>query len=81
MYIVECSYIYSDFANPWKVTLIEPQLGSYVETLRLKDEEAVYAAIESYKEQYGNDKVLVSERVYSVGPKLNYKRFYNESDD
>lgn len=75
MYTIECSYINSDFLNPWKVSLIEPQCNSYVETFKLPNEDAVYDMINTYAETYGRDCILVSERVYSIGPKLNLVKF------
>ena len=75
MYIVECSYINNDFANPWKVSLIESRFNSSVETFKLKDETLVYELIDAYVNQYGKDNIILSEKVYSICPKLDFIKF------
>lgn len=76
MFLVECSYDYTQRINPWKVTLTEPYKNSTVKTERLKTDADVVARIKEYKSTYG-DKLLVSEKVYMQGPRLDFVHLYD----
>ena len=73
-YQVECSCLPDNFATPWEVKLTEPYLHTYVERIRLRNEEEVYNKLNEYKNMFGDD-VIFSEHVYFVEPKLDLVKF------
>ena len=76
MYIVECSYDYKEFVNPWSVQLIDSLLRKTVEKTRVKSDDDVIKMVKSYKEIY-SDKMITAEKVYMQGPRLDLVHIYD----
>lgn len=78
VYKVECSYIRDTMTTPWRVSVVEPYNQKTIETIRLKSDDDVYKAIDTYREQYGKKNVRILEFVYCVAPRLDLTKYIEE---